>query len=147
VAQTIEGKLQNQICEYLDREDYFNATWIRDDNKALSLKHMPNPEFKGIFWRQNVAPTIKKMPNGQTVFRKMPKYALSGIPDIIVIKRMIDIAEIKDEPTEIIWGAFLGIEVKKPGGKQSDWQKAFQNYCPGEYILATSLDDIKAAGL
>lgn len=52
-----------------------------------------------------------------------------GLPDIICV----------------IKGIYIGIEVKVPGGKQSDNQKAFQESLEkagGIYILAYSLDDL-----
>lgn len=45
----------------------------------------------------------------------------------------------------IVEGIFVGIEVKRPGGKQSDYQKAFQRNveeAKGIYILAFSWDDV-----
>ena len=47
-------------------------------------------------------------------------------------------------------GVFYGIEVKKVGGKQSENQKAFQaglEKAGGKYVLAMSVDDVRAAGL
>lgn len=47
-------------------------------------------------------------------------------------------------------GVFYGIEVKKPGGKQSEHQKAFQTgleKAGGRYVLAFSIDDVRTAGL
>lgn len=84
------------------------------------------------FWRVNNIPVY----NAQTKsFRAMPKYARKGVPDIIVI---------------LLGGKFLGIEVKREGGKQSDKQKLFERQCKdleAGYLLATSLDDIIAFGL
>jgi hypothetical protein len=45
----------------------------------------------------------------------------------------------------VINGVYVGIEVKRPGGKQSDHQKHFQESLEaagGRYILARSLDDV-----
>jgi hypothetical protein len=39
---------------------------------------------KHFFWRQNAAPSIQKGPDGWA-FRKMPKYAMRGVSDIIVV--------------------------------------------------------------
>jgi len=148
MAKTVEGKLQDEICKYLDGEDYFNRTWIKDPNKALVLKNRERHEhmkFKGIFWRQNVAPTVQKGKDGSMLFRRMPKYALSGIPDIIVIKQEWNYHLHPSDPPRL--GLFYGIECKQPGKKRSDGQKIFAKYCPGVHVLATSLDDVKEAGL
>ena len=45
----------------------------------------------------------------------------------------------------IVKGIFVGVEVKRPGGKQSDYQKAFQRNVEeagGAYILAYSWNDV-----
>lgn len=85
----------------------------------LSLK-------KQFFWRSNTAglfdPTKK-------VFRAMPKYGMRGVPDIIWIRD----------------GRFVGLEVKRPKGKQSEGQKEFEHgilQAGGEYHLVTSVDDV-----
>lgn len=81
------------------------------------------------FWRQNTAPIFDK-----GFYRPMPKYSINGMPDIIVI----------------IKGKFVGLEVKRKGGKQSDNQKYFQGNLElsgGEYHIVSSLDDVIALGL
>lgn len=53
-----------------------------------------------------------------------------GSPDIIAVKD----------------GVFIGIEVKGTGGKQSEYQKQFEERLTkagGKYILAYSLDDVE----
>jgi hypothetical protein len=53
---------------------------------------------KVFFWRQNTAPTVNKSDDGWS-FRRLPKYARRGVPDIIVVQR----------------GRFIGLEVKQAG--------------------------------
>ena len=82
---------------------------------------------KGIvFWRQNTNPIIN---NKTGNFRAMPKFSMNGIPDIIVIKD----------------GKFIGLEVKRPKGKQSDSQIEFERRVKNvgaEYFVVTSIDDV-----
>ena len=90
----------------------------------LSLK-------KYFFWRQNTVPVINHNTGN---FRAMPKYSKTGVPDIILVKN----------------GLFIGLEVKRPQGKQSDNQKKFQEELEnagGKYYLVTSLDDVLNIGL
>jgi hypothetical protein len=57
------------------------------------------------------------------------RFGALGSPDIICV----------------IKGQFVGIEVKAPKGKQSDYQKEFQRQLEaagGRYMLAYSLDDV-----
>lgn len=84
---------------------------------------------KYFFWRQNVIPVFA---DGK--FRAMPKYSMNGVPDIILVKD----------------GIFIGLEVKKPKGKQSDNQVIFQSgleKAGGKYYVVHSIDDIQAIGL
>ncbi len=84
---------------------------------------------KHFFWRSNNIPVF-----AQGRFRAMPKYSMNGVPDIILVKD----------------GKFVGIEVKRKGGKQSDSQIRFQKQLElngGKYILAESIDDIIKNGL
>jgi hypothetical protein len=94
---TPEGEVLSMICEYLALKRYF-------------------------FWRQNTAPTFDWKTRQ---FRSMPKHAMKGIPDIIVIRD----------------GRFIGIEVKGPKGKLSPDQAEFGRLCMrngAEYIVARS---------
>ena len=103
----LEKDIQNACCEYLELKRH-------------------------LFWRQNTAPVYDPT---KKVFRSMPKYAMKGIPDIIVL-------------TE--GGYFVGIEVKRPGGKPSKDQKEFAQKCQrigAEYHIVTSLDQLKEIGL
>lgn len=102
----LEKEIQNTICEYLS----YNR--------------------KILFWRQNTAALFRE---GRHF--AMPKFSLTGIPDIIVIGE---------------GGQFIGIEVKRPGGKQSDNQIEFQKKCEqsgGIYIIAERLEDVQKIGL
>ena len=100
-AVVSENSIQSAICEYLTMRRYF-------------------------FWRQNSVGAYD--PIKQT-FRSLPKYAMRGVPDIIIIHN----------------GQFIGIEVKSKAGKQSQAQIDFQVHCEkngGRYIVAKSVDDI-----
>lgn len=103
-----ETDIQKAICDYLSLRKHF-------------------------FWRSNNTP-ISQIENGKRVFRKMSKYAVAGVPDIIVIKD----------------GFFIGLEVKQDKGRQSDGQKEFEKMCKnagGEYYVVRSIDDVQNVGL
>lgn len=88
---------------------------------------------KYFFWRQNTNPIYNVASGG---FRRMPPYSKTGVPDIILIRR----------PS----GKFVGLEVKRPKGKQSPNQVDFQKGCQeqgGEYYVVTSLEDLEKIGL
>lgn len=79
---------------------------------------------KVFFFRVNNIPVFA---NGQ--FRRMGKFTIAGVSDIIALKRNV---------------AFF-IEVKAPKGKQSAAQKHFQNMVEvngGVYILASTIEDL-----
>ena len=64
-------------------------------------------------------------------------YFLAGLG---VFPGLSDMAAIKN-------GKILWIEIKKPGGKQSEKQKIFQEQIElhgGEYIIATCIEDLEA---
>lgn len=86
--------------------------------------------YKGhFFWRQNTNPIFSE---GR--FKSMPKHSKTGVPDIILVKA----------------GIFVGLEVKRPKGKQSENQEIFQRgleRAGGKYYLVTSLDDVIKIGL
>src|SRR3990172_5737136 len=69
----LEKDIQREICEWLEKNNYF-------------------------FWRQNTMPVFAMSGSGTKRFRAMPKYALKGLPDIMVIYE----------------GIFIGLEVKRP---------------------------------
>ncbi len=92
------------ICEYLALKGYF-------------------------FWRQNTQPIFDK---GK--FRRMPKYAKKGVPDIILLKN----------------GSVIFLEVKRPGGKLSESQIEFKEGCEKnkvQYCVITDLDEVIALDL
>ena len=100
-----ENIIQDAICQYLTLKRYF-------------------------FWRSNTTGLYDPKTQG---FRRMPKYAIAGVPDIIIISD----------------GFFIGLEVKDKG-KQSDNQKAFEENCTkagGVYAVVRSVDDVIALGL
>ena len=101
-----ENDIQNAICEYLEIRGYF-------------------------FWRQNT-PQVYDTQKG--VFRRVPKYGLKGIPDIIVITD----------------GLFWGLEVKKKDTYQSPEQKEFQQLLEtkgkGKYNVVRSIQDVQDLG-
>jgi hypothetical protein len=55
----LERDIQSSICDYLAAKRHF-------------------------FWRQNTAPSIQKSADGWA-FRRLPKYAKRGVPDIIMV--------------------------------------------------------------
>jgi hypothetical protein len=78
--------------------------------------------LKKIFcYRQNTGGMVKG--------RHFVRFAVKGSPDIIAV----------------IEGQYVGIEVKRPGEKQSPEQGAFETalvMAGGRYVLAHSLDDV-----
>lgn len=100
-----ESDIQLSICEYLATRNV-------------------------LFWRQN---TIGMFDPTKGVMRKMPKFSMTGIPDIIVLKNN-----------------FIGLEVKAPKGKQSPNQVIFEQRCKRagcEYHIVCSIDDVQKLGL
>lgn len=103
-----EAQIQNAICEYLAYRKHF-------------------------FWRQNNTPVFDAT---RQVYRKMPKYALKGVPDIQVITNPC--------------GQAVFLEVKKKGGYQSKEQKEFERNVKergGEYYVVRSVEDVQEIGL
>lgn len=100
-----ETDIQRTICDYLALKKYF-------------------------FWRQNTVPIFA---DGK--FRSMPKYSMSGVPDIILIKK---------------GGVVCFLEVKRKTGKLSPSQVEFFKKCTlvgADYNVVKSLDDVLALGL
>lgn len=99
-----ETDIQKTICEYLSyRKDLF-------------------------FCRMNNIPIYDPT---RKAYRSMPKYARSGMPDIMIIQN----------------GKYIGIEVKKPKPKtyQSKEQKLIESEIKangGKYFVVRSLDDL-----
>jgi hypothetical protein len=85
-----ESDIVSSICEYLAARRHF-------------------------LWRQNTAPAVQKSADGWQ-FRRMPKHALKGVPDIILIR----------SPR----GQFVGLEVKRQAGKLSTEQEEIRDRSP-----------------
>ena len=103
-----ESQIVSAICDYLAAKRHF-------------------------FWRQNTTPAVQKSVDGWA-FRRMPKHAKKGVPDIIVIHQ----------------ARFVGLEVKRSDGRLSADQQEFQRGCEaqgGHYHLVRSLDDVQRIGL
>ena len=101
----LEKDVQNTICEYLLAKNYF-------------------------FWRNNVIPVFGRNNGGKMAFRSMGKYAMKGLPDIIII----------------INGKFVGIEVKRQGiDALRPEQIHFRDKCIENntyYIVVHSLEEL-----
>ena len=105
-----ESQIVTSICDYLAAKRHF-------------------------YWRQNTAPTINKTVEGWS-FRRMPKQALKGVPDIILIKMES--------------GRFVGLEAKTSTGRLSADQEEFRcraEACGAEYHVVRSIDDVQKLGL
>ncbi len=106
-TQQLEKEIQLAICDYLALKKYF-------------------------FWRQNTSPIFDK---ASGFYRPLPKYAMRGVSDIILIGK---------------GGFIVFIEVKRKNCKLSDYQEAFKMMCEkwgATYMVVTSLDDVIANGL
>ena len=107
VKKELEKSIQLAVCDY------------------LSLK-------KHFFWRQNTTPVYDAKAG---FFRPMPKYALKGVPDIILIQD---------------GGFVVFLEIKRPGGKLSPEQVIFKDRCKeisAEYYIITDVTQLKEIGL
>ena len=86
---------------------------------------------KHFFFRVNTTPIYDTK---RQAFRAMPKYAMKGVPDII-----------------LIWnGNFIGLEVKQKGTYQSKDQKIFEQLSKqagAEYYVVRNSDDLVVIGL
>ena len=103
--EATENQILNSVCEYLTLHKYF-------------------------FWRNNNVAIYDK---SRGVFRRMPKYAKKGVPDLILIDKVC-----------------YGLEIKKTKGKQSQDQKDFENdftKAGGKYFIIRSIDDLIKIGL
>lgn len=86
---------------------------------------------KYLFWRNNNIPVFDQ---GRGKWRAMPKHTMRGLPDIEMI----------------LAGQFVGLEVKRPKGVQSPFQKLFQQRCEmagGRYHIVHSIDEVQKLGL
>jgi hypothetical protein len=105
-----ESDIQDSICEYLEMKHHF-------------------------FWRQNNTPIAQKGKDGIYFFRRMSKYAMKGVPDIMVITD---------------GGYVVFLEVKRPSKKLSPDQVIFKQKCEDkgcEYYRITSVDQLQEIGL
>jgi hypothetical protein len=88
-------------------------------------------KLRGVFfWRTNNIPVYDKT---RGAFRSMPEFSRKGVPDIIAIVK----------------GQFVGLEMKRPDGRQSADQKQFEEdvvKAGGRYFVIKSIDDIRDAG-
>lgn len=103
----LEKDIQFACCQYLELKRHF-------------------------FWRNNTTPIYD--PTRQA-FRAMPKYALRGVADIIVIAD---------------GGKAVFLEIKRPGGKQSEDQIIFEERCTqvgATYAVITDVEQLIALGL
>lgn len=84
--------------------------------------------LRGLFWRRNN--TGASGPMFHKGKRRFVRYSSPGAPDIYVVHR----------------GLYIAIEVKRPGGRQSEDQIAFMDELrtrgEGIYVLAYSLEDV-----
>ena len=92
-------------------------------------------EAKGhFFYRSNNTPIFQSNGQGGGFFRAMGKYSLKGVPDIVMIDK----------------GQYIGLEIKRPSGIQSEEQALFQKNCigkGGQYHLIRSIDDVIALNI
>jgi len=73
IKKILEKDIQREICDWLFAQEFF-------------------------FWRHNNIPVFGMSGSGKKSFRSMPKYALKGLPDIMIICD----------------GQLIGLEVKRP---------------------------------
>jgi len=86
---------------------------------------------KHFFWRANTVPVYDTTKQS---YRAMPQFARNGVPDIILVRD----------------GQFIGLEVKRPGGRLSEAQERFRDElvaAGGQYHVVQSIDDIQSLGL
>lgn len=98
------------------------------DIQATICEYLERKGYR--FWRQNTAGIYDTR---REVFRKPNKYSVNGVSDIIVLSE----------------GKAYFIEVKTATGRQSEDQKAFEEFVESagcEYILARCLEDVMEAG-
>jgi hypothetical protein len=79
-------------------------------------------------------PAFNRNGDGSIQMRRLPKYTMKGLHDIIIIKQ----------------GQFVGLEMKRPRTYQSPEQKGFERELMdvgGQYAAARSIDDVQALGL
>jgi hypothetical protein len=104
-VEPLEKDIQNAVCEYLALRGHF-------------------------FYRQNNTPIFQRDGKGGGFFRAMPKYAIKGVPDILLIRD---------------GGYVCYLEIKRPSGKLSDDQMEFQKrsrLAGAEYHVIKSVDQL-----
>lgn len=108
--EPLESDIQNVVCEYLEKRGHF-------------------------FWRQNNTPIAQSDGHGGFFYRKMPKYAMKGVPDLIVVTD---------------GGYVVFLELKRPSEKLGEHQIIFKQKCEekgAEYYRITNLDQVIEIGL
>jgi len=101
----LEREIQLAVCQYLDIKKHF-------------------------FWRNNNTPVYDPT---RKVFRAMPKYAMKGVADIIVIWK----------------GIAYFLEIKRPKEKQSEDQVEFQrrvNKAGAYYFVINDVSELQKLG-
>lgn len=94
---------------------------MEHDIQTDILKYLDNIP-KLFYWRNNTGAIHTE--------KRFVQFGVRGGPDIIIIYK----------------GKFIGIEVKGPRGKQSEYQQSFQKnveYAGGIYLVAKSVEDVK----
>ena len=107
MKKELEKDIQLSVCEYLTLKKHF-------------------------FWRANNIPVFDKKAG---FYRPMPKYAMQGVPDIIIIGD---------------GGFVIFLEIKSSVGKLSKSQKEFQRRCKevgAEYYVIKTVDQLIDLGL
>ena len=107
MKKELEKDIQLSVCQYLTLKKHF-------------------------FWRVNNIPVFDKKAG---FYRPMPKYAMQGVPDIIIIGD---------------GGFVIFLEIKSSGGKLSKSQKEFQRRCKevgAEYYVIKTVDQLIDLGL
>lgn len=81
------------------------------------------------FWRSNNVPVFARSNDGVMRFRALPKFTPRGLPDIMIL----------------CGGKFIGVEVKRYGGKIRPEQAVFGAGLVahgGSYYILTSADEV-----
>lgn len=102
------------------------------DIQRLILDYLSHRRLLGYFYRTNNIPAVTKV-NGEMHFRRLPKYAARGLPDITGV---------------LSNGKACYIEVKAAKGKLSAAQVEFKERVEslgGVYVVARTLEDVVAA--
>lgn len=100
--------------------------------QAAIITYLGILENQGKIWftRLNNIPPVNKGADGKMMFRRLPRGAKRGIPDILVITK----------------GKTIGLEVKTPTGRQSKEQKDVECHFKRhgqEYYVVRSLEEVE----